>query len=292
MQIGLTGASGFVGREVIRAALRRGHEVVAFSRDPERKVPDAIETRLFRIGEVPDFAGCEAVIHLAGESVNGLWTASKVRRIRESRVEGTRWVAEGVRVAKPEVLVTASGSGYYGDGGEQELTEESRSGDSFLAEVCRAWEGEARKVSDVCRVAHTRFGIILGRNGGAVPLMRSIFRMGLGGPSGSGRQWWTWLHVEDAASLLLFAVENMDAKGPINGAAPWPVRNADFVRVMGKVLHRPTFLRAPAWALRMMLRGFARELLDSRKMVPAAATSLGFPFRFPELEPALRDTLQ
>ena len=292
MQIALTGATGFLGTEVIRAALRRGHEVVAFSRNARRVVADTIETRPFASDQTPDFSGCEAVIHLAGESIAGLWTPTKVRKIRESRVEGTRSVVAGVRLSRPEVLVTASASGYYGDGGDAELTEDSPSGDGFLSEVCRAWEGEARAASDVCRVAHTRFGMILGRKGGALPAMRPAFRCGLGGPSGSGCQWWSWIHLEDAANLLLFTVENMDASGPINATAPWPVRNADFARKMGRVLHRPAFLRAPAWVLKMVLRGFARELLDSRKAVPAKATALGFGFRFPEIDPALRDILQ
>lgn len=291
MQIALTGASGFLGREVIRAAVRRGHEVVAFSRDGQKLVHDTIETRPFDLAKTPDFSDCEAVIHLAGETVAGLWTTSKKRRIMDSRVEGTRRVVEAVRVARPEVLVSVSGTGFYGDGGEGELTEQSPGGDGYLAEVCSAWEKEAHAAEEVCRVATVRFGIVLGRGGGALHAMRPAFRFGLGGPMGSGKQWWSWIHVEDAASLLLFAVENMDAKGPINGSAPWPVRNADFAKTLGCVLRRPAFLRAPAWVLKLMLRGFARELLDSRKVLPSAASALGFPFRFPELDPALRDLL-
>lgn len=291
MQIALTGASGFLGREVIRAAVRRGHEVVAFSRNAQKLVRDTIETRPFDLAKTPDFSGCEAVIHLAGETVSGLWTNKKKRRIVESRVEGTRRVVEAIRVARPEVLVSVSGTGFYGDGGEGDLTEQSPSGDGYLADVCRAWEKEAHAAEEVCRVATVRFGMVLGRDGGALGAMLPAFRFGLGGPMGTGKQWWSWIHVEDAASLLLFAVENMDAKGPINGSAPWPVRNADFAKTLGRVLRRPAFLRAPAWALKVMLRGFARELLDSRKVLPGAASALEFPFRFPELDPALRDLL-
>jgi uncharacterized protein (TIGR01777 family) len=291
MQIGLTGASGFLGREVIQLATRRGYEVVAFSRDSSRVVDGTIETRRFSMDEVPDFSGCEAVIHLAGERVAGLWTPGKVRRIRESRVNGTRRVVEGIRQSahRPEVLVTASATGIYGDAGETELSEASPEGSSFLAETCHAWESEARAAESVCRVARIRFGLILGRRGGALAAMLPLFRWFLGGKIGNGRQWWSWIHVEDAASLLVFAIENLDAQGAINGVAPWPVRNADFTRVLGKVLHRPTIAPAPAFALKLVLRGFARELLDSRRVLPVSASSLGFPFRFPELEPALRD---
>ena len=290
MQIGLTGASGFVGREVIRIANRRGHEVVAFSRDGRRVVDGTIETREFDVARVPDFAGCEAIIHLAGERLAGLWTPAKVKRIRSSRVEGTRRVIEGIRNAPQavEVLVCASAIGIYGDAGETELPEESPQGSGFLAETCRAWENEACKAGTSCRVARIRLGLVLGRKGGALAAMLPLFRCCLGGKLGSGLQWWSWIHVEDAASLLLFAVENLDASGAINGVAPWPVRNADFTRALGKTLRRPAVVPAPALALKIVLRGFARELLDSRRVLPTAATSLGFPFRFPELEPALR----
>jgi uncharacterized protein len=293
MQIALTGASGFIGREVIRAASRRGHEIVAFSRDPQRVVHDTIETRPFSLAAPPDFAGCEAVIHLAGENVAGLWTAAKMRRIRDSRVLGTRRVVEGIRQASviPEVLVCASAIGIYGDAGEAELSEEGPLGSGFLADTCRLWEAEAAAAQNVCRVAQTRFGLVLGAGGGALGAMAPLFRCFLGGKIGHGRQWWSWIHVEDAAALLLFAVENLDARGPVNATAPWPDRNAEFTRALGRVLRRPTIAPAPAWALRLMLRGFARELLASRRVVPAAALALGFPFRFPELEPALRDAL-
>ena len=293
MQIGVTGASGFVGREVIRIASRRGHEVVAFSRDGRRVVDGTIETRAFGVDRVPDFAGCEAVIHLAGESVAGLWTPAKVKRIRSSRVDGTRRVVEGIRDASRsiEVLVCASATGFYGDSGEVELSDDSPGGTGFLAETCRAWEDEARRAEAACRVARVRLGLVLGKKGGALAAIVPLFRWFLGGKLGSGRQWWSWIHLEDAASLLLFAVENLDARGAINAVAPWPVRNADFTRVLGNALHRPAMMPAPAFALKLVLRGFARELLDSRRVLPATATSLGFPFRFSELEPALRDVV-
>ena len=183
MQIALTGATGFLGREVIRAATRRGHEVVAFSRDARRVVHDTIATRAFSLDAPPDFSGCEAIIHLAGESVAGWWSAAKVRRIRESRVLGTRRVVEAIRQSHnaPEVLVSASATGFYGDAGEAELTESSPPGSGFLAETCAAWESEACAAEAVCRVVRTRFGLILGRDGGALPPMAKLFRCFLGG---------------------------------------------------------------------------------------------------------------
>jgi uncharacterized protein (TIGR01777 family) len=293
MQLGLTGATGFVGRHLITAAVRRGYEVVAFSRRPERPVHDCVETRRFSIDAPPDFRGCQAVIHLAGESIAGIFTSGKKRRILQSRVAGTRQIVAGLRALAqpPEIFVCASAVGYYADGGEAELTEASPSGGNFLAEVCRAWEKEAMEAEPICRTVRARFGLVLGRDGGPLPPLRRLFRLGLGGRLGHGRQWMPWIHVEDLVSLLLFAVENLDLRGPVNGTAPWPVRNADFTRALAAELHRPAFCHAPAWALRLFLRDFAPELLDSRRVVPAAVTAAGFPFRHPEIAPALRAIL-
>jgi len=291
MQIGLTGASGFLGRAVVKLAVRRGHEVVAFTRTPAQTVHDCIETRRFSLEEPPDLQGCEAVIHLAGEKVWGWWSRRKMERILSSRVQGTKRVVEAMRRSAnpPEVLVCASATGYYGDGGETELTETAAQGGGFLAEVCRAWEAEASSAADVCRVVRTRFGMVLGNDGGALPLMRRAFRLCLGGPMGTGRQWMPWIHGEDAASLLLFSLEDLAVEGVLNGTAPWPVRNADFTQVLASAVRRPAFLRVPAFALRWMLGGFSRELLDSRRVLPQRAVEMGFPFRFPELEPAIKD---
>lgn len=291
MQIGLTGASGFVGRALVRAATRRGHEVVAFSRDPKRVVHDTIETRAFSTTAAPDFRGCEAIVHLAGENIAGFWTAAKKRRIRESRIEGARRVVEGIRAASPEVFVCASAIGYYAGGGETELHEDAPPGRGFLAEVCQATEREAIAAENTCRVARLRFGIVLGPGGGALGQMLPVFRLGLGGKLGDGRQWWSWIHLEDLATMLLFAVENMEVRGVLNATSPWPVRNADFTRVLAKLLHRPAFTRVPRWALKLLFRDLAGEFLESRRVAPAAATALDFPFKFPELEPALRDAL-
>jgi uncharacterized protein (TIGR01777 family) len=291
MQLGLTGATGFVGRHVIRLAVRRGYEVVAFSRDPSRPVGDCIETRNFTTNEPPDLRGCQAIVHLAGENVAGLWTPGKMRRIRDSRILGTQTVVRAIRTMSepPGVLVSASAIGFYGDSGDTELTEQSSAGTGFLAETSRAWEKEAVAAEASCRVVRARIGVVLGKGGGALRMMLPAFRLGLGGPLGDGRQWFSWIHVEDLASLLLWAVENLDIQGPLNATAPWPVRNADFTRILARTLRRPAFLRVPAFALRLVLGEFSGELIASKRVLPEIATRHRFGFHFPEIEPALRD---
>ncbi len=291
MQLGLTGATGFVGRNVVRLAVRRGYEVVAFSREPSHPIGDCIATRRFSTEEPPDFSGCHAVIHLAGENIAGFWTKKKLQRIRDSRVLGTRSVVQAIRTMAepPAVLVSASAIGFYADSGDAELTEESPAGSGFLAETCRAWEVEARAADSFCRTVQPRIGVVLGKNGGALRMMLPAFRLGLGGPLGTGRQWLSWIHGEDLASLLLWAAEDLDIHGPVNATAPWPVRNVDFARALAHALHRPAFFRVPAFALRLLLREFAGELLGSKRVLPAIATGHQFGFKFPDLDPALHD---
>ena len=291
MHIGLTGATGFIGGRIIDVALRRGHEIVAFTRDPRRTIPGC-EMRAFSLERPPDIAGCEAFIHLAGEPAIGLWTAAKKRRIVESRVLGTRRVVEAINTAreKPEVLLSGSAIGFYGDRGEEALTESSPAGTGFLARTTLAWEAEAQRAEGVRRVT-LRTALVLGKHGGALAAMTPIFRFGLGGPLGDGRQWMSWIHLHDLAQLALFAIENLDVRGPLNGSAPWPARNADFTRVLARTLRRPAIFRVPACALRIALRDFAHELLDSKLVLPAAALDHGFGFQFPELAPALKNLL-
>jgi len=291
MHIGLTGATGFIGGKIIDLALRRGHEIVAFTRDPRRTIPGC-EMRAFSLEAAPDITGCEALIHLAGEPVAGLWTAAKKRRIVESRVLGTRRVVEAINAAreKPEVLLSGSAIGFYGDGGETELTETAPAGSGFLAETVQAWEAEARRAEGV-RVVTLRTAFVLGKHGGALAPMARIFKLGLGGPLGDGRQWMSWIHLHDLAQLALFAIENLDLRGPLNGSAPWPARNADFTKALAQTLRRPAVFRVPAFLLRAALRDFARELLDSKRVLPAVAADHGFRFQFPELVPALANLL-
>ena len=290
MLLGITGASGFIGRRVIDIALGRGHEVAAFTRSPERGIPGC-EMRAFSLATPPDLHGCDAVIHLAGEPVVGLWTAAKKRRIVESRVLGTQRIVEAIgrMESPPEVFVCGSAVGFYPDSGDMELTETSAAGNGFLAETVRAWEAEAWK-AERTRVVLLRTGIVLGKGGGALRAMTPIFRAGLGGQIADGKQWMPWIHLEDEARLILFAVENLDLRGPLNATAPWPARNADFTRTLAKTLRRPALFRVPAFALRM-LGDFSHELLDSKRVLPAVAAEHGFRFQFPELEPAFKNLL-
>jgi len=290
MNIGITGATGFIGKTIIDLALRRGHEVIAFTRHPEKKIPGCT-MREFSLERPPDIAGCEAIVHLAGESVVGLWTTAKKRRIIESRVQGTRRIVEAIEASaqKPEVLVCGSAIGFYGDAGERELTEHAPQGTGFLADTVAAWEAEARQAEGV-RTVMLRTSLVLGTGGGALQPMVPVFRAALGGRFGDGRQWMSWIHLEDEARLALFAVENLDLRGPVNASAPWPVRNAEFTATLARVVRRPAFFHVPAFALRV-LGEFSHELLDSKRVLPASALEHGFGFRFPELEPALKDLL-
>jgi len=291
MNIGITGASGFLGSRIIDLAVRRGHEIIAFTRTPKRAI-SGCTMRAFSLETPPDITGCDALIHLAAESPVGLWTAAKKRRILESRVLGTRRIAEAVAAAtvKPEVLVNASAIGFYGDRGEEELTEGLPAGEGFLAETVQAWEAEAVR-APASRIVLLRTALVLGREGGALPIMARPFRFGLGAQLGNGRQWMSWIHLEDWARLALFAVENLDLRGPVNAAAPWPVRNADYTRLLARTLRRPVFLRVPAFVLRAALGDFSREVLESKRVLPGMACDHGFGFQFPEIDQALKDLL-
>ena len=290
MFIGITGASGFVGRSLVELALQRGHEVIAFTRSPQNQIPGC-EMRPFSLNAPPDLSGCEAVIHLAGESVVGLWTRSKMQRILDSRVQGTRRIAEAFASmpSPPEVLVSGSAIGFYGNRLEEELTEDAPVGTGFLAETTALWEAEALRVKNA-RVVLARTSLVLGKTGGALKAMLPAFRAGLGGPIGNGQQWMSWIHETDQARLLLFAAENLEVCGPLNASAPWPVRNEEFTRELARVLRRPAFFRVPAWALRP-LGEFRHELLDSKRVLPQSALAQGFGFQFPELAPAFKHIL-
>jgi uncharacterized protein (TIGR01777 family) len=290
MIIGLTGASGLIGREIIRQATAQGDQVIGFSRTPERPVPGCLETRLFNSHSPPDFSQCDAVIHLAGESIFGVWTASKRRRIAESRVVGTRLVAEGISRAHPApgVLVSGSAIGFYGDTGENEAGEDFPPGQGFLAELCKNWEREAARAErGSTRVVQLRTAVVLDSSAGALRMMLPIFRARLGSEIGNGRQWMSWITLHDIAALALFATMNEAIAGPLNGAAPGPVRNADFTRQLARCLGCRAVLRLPAFALRLLGSEFSRELLDGKRVVPAKALGSGFKFRDPELGPAL-----
>jgi uncharacterized protein (TIGR01777 family) len=279
-----------------------GHTVRALSRDSvaaKQRVPHLKEVFPWNpLQELPPlqaFEGCDAVVNLAGESIAGRWTAPKKQLIRDSRVQGTKNLVNALAQlsSRPKVLISASAIGYYGDRGEETLTEDAAPGSDFLAQVCRDWENEALKAESLgMRVVRLRIGLVLGRGGGTLQALLPLFRVGLGGPLGSGRQWWSWIHRDDLCRLIVQILANENVSGPINATAPQPVRQKEFAQVLGRVLRRPAFLPTPAFALKIALGEFADGILASQRALPRRAQEMGYRFQFEELEGALREILQ
>jgi len=295
----VTGATGFVGPRLLRLL----DAPVVLSRDPDRarRAIGSLAGRIIRWdpmeGPPPPeaFAGVDAVLHLAGESVaEGRWTKAQKARIRDSRVIGTRHLVQGIAQAerKPAVLVSASAVGYYGDRGDEELTESASPAHDFLGDVCVEWEREALAAErSGVRVVTARTGIVLGAGGGALGKMLTPFRLGAGGPLGSGRQWMPWIHVGDLARLYVHAADTAAIRGPMNATAPHPVRNSEFTKALGRQLHRPAFMPAPYIGLRIVFGEFAQVLFASQRVIPKVALDTGFVFQYPELAGALREIL-
>lgn len=304
MAVLITGASGLVGRRLLDL-FRGTHEVVVTTRD-EARARDVFEgSGVSRIVEwdlgsartdASLWDGIDAIVHLAGESVAGhRWNAEVKRRIRASRIDGTRAVVdslEGLGAERPSTFVCASAVGYYGDRGDEQLPEESDRGEGFLADVCAEWEAEADRATELgVRVARMRTGIVLDPAGGALGQMLPVFRWGVGGRLGNGRQWMPWIHHRDLANLYRAAVDDERFEGAINASAPEPVRNAEFTRALGRVLRRPACLPVPKFALRLAVGELAGDLVASQRVIPARALDNGFEFAHGELEAALEQLL-
>lgn len=276
VRVAITGASGFIGDRLSRALEARHDEV--------RKVST-------RHGVRPEqFEGSDAVVHLAGEPVAQRWTREARERIRSSRVDGTRAVVDALsRLPNPPAtLISASAIGYYGSRGDEVLTESSKPGDDFLARMAVEWEREAQKFA--ARVVMPRVAVVIG-HGGALKKMLPPFKFGVGGRIGDGKQWMSWIHVEDMISLIIFLMENPGVSGAVNASSPNPVRNADFTRELASALHRPAIFPVPAFALKLMFGEMSEMVMASQRVVPTAALDAGFSFRFPEIGAALRDVL-
>lgn len=294
MNVAVAGASGFIGRALVRRLAEAGDEVVRFVRRPA-EAPDEIAWHPVG-GEVEQWdrlEGVEAVVNLAGSNLAaGRWTAERKEEILRSRIDGTRTlVATMTRMNHhPRSFVSASAVGFYGDRGEEELTEDDGPGEGFLAEVCRAWEGEATIAASAgIRTVRLRIGLVLGRGGGALARMLPPFRAGLGGRLGSGRQWVSWIALDDLVEVIHLAARDPRLDGPVNAVAPQPVRNAELARTLGHVLGRPALVLAPAVVLRALYGEMADEaLLASDRVVPQRLQTVDFTFRFGELERALR----
>ncbi|MGF1656085.1 MAG: TIGR01777 family oxidoreductase [Verrucomicrobiales bacterium] len=276
--IGIVGATGFLGAHLAQQAHNSGWQVVGFSRKEQKSIPHCDEARVFPRKDRISVEGLGAVVNFAGESILSRWTKGKKRRILESRVAPTLALVETLAALpaeqRPRVLVNASGIGYYGDTGEEAADESSPQGAGFLAEVCQSWEEAALKASDLgVRVVLLRIGFVLAENGGAISMIRPVFRSGLAGRFGSGKQFMSWVHAEDVAGLALAAIDDPDFVGPLNAVAPEPVRNTAFTRILAKAARRPAFFHAPSFALRLALGEMSSLMLDSlrvhRRALPA-----------------------
>ena len=300
MKILIAGASGLVGRALGRTLAGQGHTVCRLVRPESALEPAAAGFDVPWNPATGDLGGAavgaDAVVNLAGGSIaGGRWTQVRKKVLRASRVETTRTLVGALAkmAARPRVLLSASATGYYGNRGDEILTEDSGPGNDFLASISKEWEFEARKAEALgIRVVLLRFGVILAKHGGALPQMMLPFRLFAGGRIGSGRQWMPWVTLQDAVGVVRFALENEAVNGPLNVVAPQAVQNAEFTRTLAKVMHRPAIFPAPAFALRLLLGEMADALLlASQRAVPGVLEKLGFRFQHPNLEPALSAVL-
>ena len=293
MRIVLAGGSGFLGR-ALRARLERdGHSVAVLTRSPGR-TPDAVTwTPDGTVGPwASAIAGADAIVNLAGEGIaDKRWNDARRRALRDSRLLTTRSLVGALRQSPAPVLVNASAVGYYGARADERVTESTPPGADFLSQLCVEWEREADQASATTRVALVRTGLVLHPDGGALGQMLLPFKLGAGGPMGSGTQFMPWIHLDDWVSLVLWLIESRDARGAFNGTAPAPVTNREFAGALGRALHRPAIVPAPAFALRILLGEFAESLLTGQRAVPARALEQGFTFRFGDLDGALADLL-
>ncbi|MCW5982041.1 MAG: TIGR01777 family oxidoreductase [Bryobacteraceae bacterium] len=297
MNVTVTGGTGFIGRRLVDRLIAGGHSVHVVGRTPRTGLAPGLRLSLWDATEGPppeeSLSEADAVVHLAGEPVSQRWTPETKRRIRASRIDGTENLVKGLaQLAKPPaVLVSTSGIDYYGDRGDEALTESSSPGSGFLPEVCIGWEKAADGAEPLgIRVVKLRFGLVLGM-GGAMALMLTPFKLGLGGRLGDGSQWTAWIHVDDVVSLICYALETESMRGPFNATAPNPVRNAQFTQTLARVLRRPSFFPVPVFGLKLMFGEMSEIMLASHRVLPRETENAGFKFTFPDLGPALKNLL-
>lgn len=297
MRIGITGATGLIGSAFGRLAAAHGHELVAYTRSPQgTAIAWASEIRpIDTKAELPlDAWGLDVLVHLAGESIMGLWTAAKKQRIRDSRVDLTQRIVRCLAEPspRPAALISASGVGFYGSRSNEVLTETSQHGLDFLADICVEWEAAAQRAEQLgLRVVTLRTGLVLAKEGGLLPLMRTAFSFALGGRLGKGTHWMPWIHLQDEARLILWAVENSQLSGPLNVCGPNPVTNADFTTQLARAVHRPAIFHMPAFLLKQLPGGFGSMILGSQRAVPEKALAGGFQFDHPDLAQALNQLI-
>ncbi|OCQ88895.1 TIGR01777 family protein [Nostoc sp. MBR 210] len=306
MKVAITGATGLVGSRLVERLQTEGYQVLVLTRNAgfaQKVFPSANFPSVEIVTYTPTtsgawqdaVSGCEAVVNLAGEPIGeGRWTAERKQEILNSRQLGTQKIVEAIAKAnpKPRVLVNTSAIGYYGTSEAATFDEASVSGNDFLAQVCQAWEAEATKVKDAgVRLVILRFGIVLGK-GGALAKMIPPFQLFAGGPIGSGRQWFSWIHIDDVVNLILQALNKLDMEGVYNATAPNPVRMNDLAQTVGKVLNRPSWLPVPAFAIEALLGDGAIVVLEGQQVLPKRTLESGFTYQYPNLQPALKQILQ
>lgn len=299
MKIFIAGSTGFLGQTLIRRFLQEGHTVTALARSP-KKLGD-LAPRIRVVSGSPlipgpwqqELASHEVIINLTGTNIFTRWTSAAKEMILRSRIDSTKNIVEAIpdHPASPVTLINTSASGYYGFCNDEEKYENAIPGSDFLASVCTAWEHEANRAQGKARVILMRIGIVLGENGGALAKMLPGFRLGVAGKLGHGRQWFPWIHLDDLTRAILFCMNNSGVHGPVNLSAPAPVRNSEFTTILGKVLHRPTFLAVPGVVVRLVLGELSGVVLEGCRMMPGVLMANGFSFRFPMLQPALEDIL-
>jgi uncharacterized protein (TIGR01777 family) len=290
----LLGVTGFIGSRLPRLFSDLGFEVTGVSRASVGGIDGVTSWQTL---ESLDLSGHHAIVNLAGERIDQRWTHQRRQRFHDSRVGVTQRLVSAIAAlpveSRPAVLVNASAVGVYGDRGDELLNEQSAAGHGYLADLCREWEQAAMAANALgVRVVCMRIGIVLGRDGSAFRKLLRVFRCGIGGRLGNGRQWMPWIHVDDLRSAMVHAVQSSSLSGPVNGTAPAPVRNADFTRCFARAVHRPALMPVPGFALKLVLGGFGGALLVGQRAVPSALEADGFHFRFPTLESALADLLR
>ncbi|MEO7934088.1 MAG: TIGR01777 family oxidoreductase [Chthoniobacterales bacterium] len=290
MKVGITGVTGLIGSALAALCQQRGHQITGFSRKAHSKLPGCNDVRLFSLEKPVDVSGLNAIIHLAGEPVIGLWTSQKRRLIVASRRESTRHLVQSMASQGPKILLCASGTGFYGNRGAEKLDETAGPGSGFLAEVSEVWEAEAKSAEEHgIRSCQLRTGMVLAKSGGAFPLLRRIFSLGLGGKMGHGQQYLPWIHLADIAALYLHALENETLAGPINAVAPEECTNLAFTHALGSALHRPTVFAVPEFLIRAALGDLSSIVLESQRALPKKAIESGFSFSYPTLKSAFDD---
>lgn len=302
MKVLVTGATGFVGQRVVKQLLEAGDDVVVLTRNVAKGALNlGTKCKFYTWSDTTTpppmeaFLGVEGVINLLGEGIaDKRWNEEQKKKIHDSRIMSTQRIVEAIKAmpVKPKALISASAIGIYGDRGNEELSEDASTGNDYLASLCKEWEAEAYKAKEFgVRVAVLRTGVVLGKNGGALKKMLPIFKLGAGGPVGSGKQYMSWIHVEDLAQMYVVALKNPSYEGPYNGTALNPATNKEFTQTLGKALHRPAFAPVPGFALKLVFGEMASVLLEGQKVIPSKFKASKFRYRYPSLEMAIKESL-